>query len=306
MATDSKLRLKDIAASTSDTFNIDPHRIEIVPGFNAREDFGDLAALCDQIIEAGCVKQPLLVRLESGRVLLVHGERRLRATHMAIERGAAIPHVPCRAEPRHTTPAQRAMDQLLYNDGKPFTMAEEARIFRELHIEHQLTERDIATKCGRSITHIRNCLALLKAPQPVLEAVREGKISSSLVVELQVETGGDPAALEEKVTAAIATAEAEGKTHASRKHVDPAPEPATPSQSVGTVPFQDVPSSSSGGPREARLSRDTTGNLKKINAMLEKLDSEKTLPPLVEVVELMVDVLEGNQPVSALKSKLLA
>lgn len=80
----------------TDLFLIDPRNIVVVDGFNVRRDF-DLDELKEQIKAKG-VLNPLTViafKDDEGneKYKLVDGERRYRATMLAISEGADIPYV---------------------------------------------------------------------------------------------------------------------------------------------------------------------------------------------------------------------
>lgn len=89
-----------------DIFLVDPRNIRVVDGFNVRRDF-DLEELKEQIKSKG-VLNPITViayKDENGMELykLVDGERRYRATMLAISEGADIPFVPALKAPKDAT-----------------------------------------------------------------------------------------------------------------------------------------------------------------------------------------------------------
>lgn len=86
-----------------DIFLVNPRNIVVVDGFNVRRDF-DLDELKEQIKGKG-VLNPITViayKDENGveRYKLVDGERRYRATMLAISEGADIPYVPALKAPK--------------------------------------------------------------------------------------------------------------------------------------------------------------------------------------------------------------
>ena len=94
------------ATKRTDIFLIDPRNIVVMEGFNVRIDF-DLEELKEQIKVAG-VLNPITVipfKDEEGKekYKLVDGERRYRATMLAIEEGANIPFIKALKAPKDST-----------------------------------------------------------------------------------------------------------------------------------------------------------------------------------------------------------
>jgi len=119
------------------------------------------------------VLQPLLVRrLPTGYYQIVAGERRWRAARLA---GLTeIPAIVMEADDRKA--AELALiENLQREDLNPL---EEAEGFRVLTEEYGLTQEEAGTRVGRSRPAVANSLRLLALPGPVLELVREGRLSA--------------------------------------------------------------------------------------------------------------------------------
>lgn len=81
------------ATKRTDLFLIDPRNIVVMEGFNVRRDF-DLEELKEQIKANGVLNPVTVIPYKEDGVekyKLVDGERRYRATMLAISEGANIP-----------------------------------------------------------------------------------------------------------------------------------------------------------------------------------------------------------------------
>lgn len=124
----------------TDLFLIDPRNIVVVDGFNVRRDF-DLDELKEQIKAKG-VLNPLTViafKDDEGneKYKLVDGERRYRATMLAISEGADIPYVRAMKARKDASTEELYIQQMMRNEGKKFTEYECAIMFRRFKEELQ-------------------------------------------------------------------------------------------------------------------------------------------------------------------------
>lgn len=186
MATATKNGLRDMAESSFNGFRIDPRKIEVEKGHNVR-DFSlqenqEHVNQLSQSIAALGVQNPLVVRYEKGRVVLVDGECRLRATMKAIKDGAEIKTVPVITEPAHTSEEGRIVELLTRNTGKQLNMLERGEVFARLK-NFGWTDADIAKKTGITGAHVSNILTLHTAPVAVKTMVAQGQIAPTLAVQ---------------------------------------------------------------------------------------------------------------------------
>jgi ParB family chromosome partitioning protein len=136
--------------------------------FNALE----LRALADSIAKHG-VLAPLLVRKEEGHYVLIAGERRLRAAGLA---GLSEVPVIVRAAPDAGEQLELALvENLQRADLDP---VEAAKGYQRLVQEYGYTQEEVAKAAGRDRSTVANTLRLLKLPDFVLRALREGRISA--------------------------------------------------------------------------------------------------------------------------------
>lgn len=188
--------------------------------FNVRDDFGDLEGLRDQIIAADGIKVPLVGHMKDGKFHLTDGERRLRAIDLAVEAGHKhlADNIPVRPEVKNYTDEQRTVDLLTFSSGKPLEMIEQAEVFRRLRDEFGLTVAEIHQRSGKTQQHVYDCLALVSAPEPVIQAVKDGRVSATLAATVVKESSsGEQAA--ETIEQGIRQAEASGKKKATARHI---------------------------------------------------------------------------------------
>ncbi len=173
----------------SDVFHIAPDHIEIVEGWNPRRDFDGEEDLVE-FIKAGGTLPPLLVRKTlDKRLELVDGERRLRAALRAISEGAELQSVPVIVARRGAGEAELFFTAIASNGGKAFTATEEAAAFRRL-ANWGIDVRVIAARSGKSVSHVRNRLALADASPEVKAAVDAGDITIGQAQKIAKESDG--------------------------------------------------------------------------------------------------------------------
>lgn len=138
-----------------------------------------LNELADSIRQNGVV-QPVVVRPaeETGRYVLVLGERRLRASKMAGER--AIPAIV-----RRLSNQQAAEMTILENvQREDLNPVEQAEAFRVLSKQFNLTQAQIAERVGVSRETVANYMRLLRLPEEVMKYMLEGRLTFSDAREL--------------------------------------------------------------------------------------------------------------------------
>jgi ParB family chromosome partitioning protein len=133
---------------------------------------GELAGLADSIRMHG-VLQPILVTYDedTGQYTLVAGQRRLLA---AIQAGlGSIPAII-----RAAGEQQRLELALIENlQREDLNALEAAEAYRQLADDFSLSHEEIAARVGKSRAAVSNTLRLLKLPDSVRSALREGRIS---------------------------------------------------------------------------------------------------------------------------------
>lgn len=124
-------------------------------------------------IKAHGVLSPLVVRREEGRYVVIAGERRLRAA--ALAGLTTVPVLVREADERSTQLELALVENLQRADLDPI---ESARGFQRLVDEYGYTQDQVAAAVGKDRSTIANFVRLLKLPEFVLGALRDGRISA--------------------------------------------------------------------------------------------------------------------------------
>ena len=139
-----------------------------------RRDFNEesLRELADSIAIHG-VLQPLLVRpLPDGGYQLVAGERRWRASRMA-----GLFEVPVII--REMSDSEMMQISMIENlQRENLNPVEEALGYKALQDNYGLTQEEISRTVGKSRPVVANALRLLNLAQPILDMLRDGKITT--------------------------------------------------------------------------------------------------------------------------------
>lgn len=204
----------------TDLFLIDPRNIVVVDGFNVRRDF-DLDELKEQIKAKG-VLNPLTViafKDDEGneKYKLVDGERRYRATMLAISEGADIPYVRAMKARKDASTEELYIQQMMRNEGKKFTEYECAIMFRRFKEEFGYSQVEIADKFKKSPAFISKCLSLLDLPPYIQERIMKGELSVKSAVDNAKENGRVTATNKEVLNSLKDSKEAKAIAEALRK-----------------------------------------------------------------------------------------
>lgn len=139
-----------------------------------RTDF-DLEAINDLAasIEAVGLLQPVVVRAEGDRYVLVAGERRLRAMKQ-LGRPEVAAVIRSSADGA-TNLTEALVENLQREDLSPL---EEAAAYSELLEEYGLTHEEIAQQVGKSRSTVTNTLRLLQLPAAIQKLVASGDLNA--------------------------------------------------------------------------------------------------------------------------------
>ena len=141
--------------------------------YQPRTDFAeeDLERLVESIRENGLL-QPLVVRpAEDGEWEIVAGERRYRALRELGRESAPV-------VVRELTDRQMLVLALVENlQRENLSPVEEARGYRQLMEDFELTQADVAERVGRDRTTVANTIRLLRLPDPVRGLLEDGTIT---------------------------------------------------------------------------------------------------------------------------------
>lgn len=142
--------------------------------FQPRTEFGpdEIRELADSIREKGLL-QPILLRKHHDGYQIVAGERRFRA--MQLLGKETIP-----ALVREQLSDRDMMEMALIENIQRVQLnaIEEAQAYEQLITACGITHDELAQKLGKSRSAITNTLRLLKLEDPLLEMIRDGKLSA--------------------------------------------------------------------------------------------------------------------------------
>lgn len=141
-----------------------------------RKDFGDLAGLIPSISEHGVVSPIIISPISIGRYRIMAGERRYRASReLDLD---AIPAIVRNVEDQHRLELQ-IIENLHRKDLNPI---EEAKSYRRLMDEFNLTQEQVAKRIGKSKSSINELLRLLDFPEQ--ELCSNDEIPKSVLIEI--------------------------------------------------------------------------------------------------------------------------
>lgn len=131
--------------------------------------------------------QPILVKPRGDKYSIIAGERRFRAAQLA-----GLDHIACIIQDcTEQEIAERAIVENIQRADLP--PVDEGLAYKRLMQEYGLTQEQIAQRVGKGRATVANLLRVILLPEPVLELLREEKISlghakifSSLDSSLQV------------------------------------------------------------------------------------------------------------------------
>jgi ParB family chromosome partitioning protein len=171
-----------------DVFEVDPRKVKVQVGWNPRVDFSGEEELMASIIENG-VLDPITIKVVDDDLILVDGERRLRATMRAIGEGYEIASIPAMLAKRGISDIDALFVTLLKNDSKPLAPIEEAAAYRRF-LAWGIDPAEIGRRMGRSEQHVKNRIALDGAAPDLKAAVAEGEIGIEAARVIIVESKG--------------------------------------------------------------------------------------------------------------------
>jgi ParB family chromosome partitioning protein len=216
----NNLNMEVNATKRTDLFLIDPRNIVVMDGFNVRRDF-DLEELKEQIKANGVLNPVTVIPYKEDGVekyKLVDGERRYRATMLAISEGASIPFIKALKAPKGATTEQLYIEQMMRNEGKRFSELECAIMFRRFKEEFGYSQVEIAEKFKKSPAFISKCLSLLDLPQYLQDKIATGELSAMAAREISNSYTHESDQVRAAKTA-LRTAKANGRATATNKEV---------------------------------------------------------------------------------------
>lgn len=163
------------------------HPDEIHERWNAREDYGEIDTL-SQSIEIDGVKEPIKVFIDNDEdgnevYYLTDGHRRHAAALEAMNRTGSVIYIPSIIEPRGRGNADRMLDQIIFNDGKPLSSFEIGKAAAQAN-GYGYSIQEIANKTGKTVTMIYNYINVNNAVPALRNALKNEEISFSAALEI--------------------------------------------------------------------------------------------------------------------------
>lgn len=196
----------------SETFNqvtnlttVQHHDVVVVEGRNPRILLSNIEQLADSIEENG-VRNPIKVQVVDAEYELVDGHRRLAACKYLFDTKEILIDIPAIIV-EHADESDILIEMMVSNDSEPFAPFEEAILYARLRDEFDMNNDQIARRIGRSISHVSDKLALLRADETVKKAVAEKVISASDANTIIRKSKGDT----EKQKELVGRVETEGR-----------------------------------------------------------------------------------------------
>lgn len=162
----------DAETASESVKNIDIHLID-TNSEQPRKDFDEekLNELAASIKRHGMV-QPIIARKNGGRFMIIAGERRFRAAHIA-----GLTSVPVIVkELADDESMEIALIENIQREN--LNSIEEAMAIRFLMHRHDLTQQEVAERLGKSRPAIANSLRLLNLPESVILLLKQGKLQA--------------------------------------------------------------------------------------------------------------------------------
>jgi ParB family transcriptional regulator, chromosome partitioning protein len=136
--------------------------------FNEKE----LQDLADSIKEHGIIQPLVVAKIAPEQYELIAGERRLKAAGLA---GLEMVPVIIREESGEREKLELALVENIQRED--LNVLEEARAYKKLIEEFDLTQEEIAERVGKSRSAVANKVRLLGLPIEIQRALQEGKIT---------------------------------------------------------------------------------------------------------------------------------
>lgn len=194
------LQSKSGSITRINSFSVKPEDLIIKPEFNARDQFVDDYYEQDHVKEhirkiaesykAGIYVDPIVVQVIDDEICVRSGHCRTKALRLAISEGAQIKSIKVN---EHS--GDEAAQQLLTvtsNDGLPITPLAVAVVYDRL-IKYGHSEKDVSSKVGKSVEHVRQTLALLSLPIELKAMIQRNQIASTFASDLVLEYGTEEA-----------------------------------------------------------------------------------------------------------------
>lgn len=186
--------------------NLTIDEIKVIEGRNPRLALANIEQLAESIEENG-VRNPIKVQPNGKGYELVDGHRRLAACQFLYDTKELKMPIPAVIVDHYKNESDVLVEMMVSNDSEPFAPFEEATLYARLRDEFKLKNDEIALRVGKSLSHVSDKLALLRADESVKKAVAEKRITASDANTIVRKSKGD----KEKQKEAVERIEKEGR-----------------------------------------------------------------------------------------------
>lgn len=156
---------------------VKPDEVIVVEGRNPRMTLLNIEQLAESIEENG-VRNPIKVQMGDEGYELVDGHRRLAACQYLYDTKELVIQIPA-VKVDHKSEADILVEMMISNDSEPFAPFEEATLYTRLRDEFKLNNEQIAQRVGKSVSHVSDKLALLRADETLKKALEEKIVSAA-------------------------------------------------------------------------------------------------------------------------------
>lgn len=214
--------VRELSKGKRDMWSLDPRIIQVKPGWNPREENDQLEQHIDSLANLIFANgydptKPIAIYLEGDTYYVCDGHCRLRATLLAIKRGAPIVSIPVLTEARGVNEAGRVAAILTRNNGKRLEPLEQGRVYVRLQ-SFGWDDKQIAETAGVSITHVKQIFDLMAASPEAHALIKSGDVSATTVAAATKRHGAARAA--KVIRRAVGNAKAGGKGKATLAAVE--------------------------------------------------------------------------------------
>jgi ParB family chromosome partitioning protein len=161
-----------------EVITVTPYEVHVIEGRNPRTALLNIEQLAESIEENG-VRNPIKVQPNDEGYELVDGHRRLAACQYLFDTKELVINIPAVVVDHYQDESDVLVEMMVSNDSEPFAPFEEAMLYSRLRDEFDMNNDKIAKRVGKSISHVSDKLALLRADASVKKAVAEKTLSVS-------------------------------------------------------------------------------------------------------------------------------
>lgn len=213
--------MKNLGASSSDLWKVNPKDLHVMPSLNIRvrdERYeAKVRSIADSIkLDGYHLDQPIGVFVHEGKLFIASGHRRCEAALLAISEGCELESVPVVVKPKSTSVQDLTVEVHTTNNGDPISAYELAVLCKRL-VNFQWEGKRIAQRLGISQTYVDQLLTLMGSPTELLAMVHEGKLAAGTAYDLFKKHG---AGAVDVAKGAVEKAESSGRKKATAKDLD--------------------------------------------------------------------------------------